>query len=45
MQQKTLGALYSPAFFGAMLREGGRVEAEQHTALPFGDWILTYLNL
>jgi hypothetical protein len=40
-----LGALYSPAFFAAMLQEAGRVESESQCPAVLWDWLFTYCNL
>lgn len=45
IHSQNLGALYSPAFFAAMMQEGGRVEAESQQPAIMWDWLFTYINL
>jgi hypothetical protein len=40
-----LGALFAPAFFAAMVQEGGRVESESGNPAVLWDWLFTYINL
>jgi hypothetical protein len=43
LHDEFLGATFTPAFFAAMLQEGGRQEADNHQHVSLWDWIFTYI--
>lgn len=42
LHDQQLGTTYSEAFFTAMMKEGGRYEAEHHQPVTIWDWFFTY---